>query len=150
MPLSEEGKRQIKKLRLKPDYIYSSPLKRCVETAFFIGEPIEISNDLIEIDFGDWEGLTMQEIQKRNPRKFNNWLYDFKNFRMPGGESVRSMVKRVDRFWKYVAEKHRQGNILIVTHGGPAKIIIMKLFGIPIEKFWSLHIDTGELWVKSY
>lgn len=150
IPLSKCGIGQIKRLKLKADYIYSSPLKRCVQTAEIIGGPIEISKDLIEINFGDWEGLTLQQMQRRNPRKFNSWINDFTNFQMPGGESVKSMIKRVDRFWEFVTKKHKRGNILIVTHGGPAKIIIMKAFGMPMEKFWSLHIGTGELWVKSY
>lgn len=150
IPLSKSGIRQIKKLILKADYIYSSPLKRCIQTAEIIGGPVEISNDLIEIDFGDWEGLTLKQMQRRNPRIFNKWLNDFTNFRMPRGESVRNMIRRVERFWKYIIEKHHSGNILIVTHGGPAKIIVMKAFGIPMEKFWNLHIGTGDLWVKSY
>lgn len=185
MPLSRKGISQIKKLKLKADYVYSSPLRRCMQTAnILLGKrhiPIEISNDLIEIDFGEWEGLTLNQMKKRNPRKFKSWLYNFipprenpgdgsafgmsprrgattasaatgvnqwgsTNFKMPNGESVKDMVRRVNRFWNYVIKKHRGCNVLIVTHGGPAKIIVMRALGLPMEYFWRITIDTGGVW----
>lgn len=150
MPLSRKGIFQIKKLKLKADYVYSSSLRRCMQTAnILLGKrhiPIEISNDLIEIDFGEWEGLTLNQMKKRNPRKFKSWLYDFINFKMPDGESVKSMIKRVNRFWNYVIKKHRGCNVLIVTHGGPAKIIVIRALGLPMEYFWRITIDTGGVW----
>lgn len=144
MPLSKSGIEQIKRLKLKKvDYIYTSPLKRCLQTAKILGKRIEISNDLIEIDFGEWEGLTITQMQRRHPRKFNMWLNNFADTKMPGGESVKAMIRRVERFWEYLRKRHNNGNILIATHGGPAKVIIMKALGLPIKNFWHFHIDTG-------
>lgn len=152
MPLSRKGITQIKGIRKNlrgcpVDYIYTSPSKRCLETAEILrkGARIEIPSDIREIDFGDWEGLTLTQMHKKNPKKFNDWLSDFSNFRMPGGESVKSMIKRVDRFWRYVKNRHNEGNVLIVTHGGPAKVIVMRVLGLPMKNFWQLHISTGSV-----
>lgn len=154
MPLSLQGISQIKYLkknigRLPVDYIYTSPLKRCVQTASILkgnkSAKIEVSNDLIEIDFGDWEGLTLYQMMKRNPKKFNTWLKDFPNFHMPNGESVVNMVKRVKIFWKNVLGKHKNENVLITSHGGPSKVIIMDVLGLSMRYFWRLSIDTGSI-----
>lgn len=152
MPLSRKGIRQIEKLRwelkkIPIDLIYSSPLRRCLQTARILsnGARIEISKDLREIDFGDWEGLTLTQMQRHSPMRFNDWLNDFPNFKMPGGESVKNMIKRVDRFWRHVKDRHNTGNILIVTHGGPAKVIIMRSLGLQMRDFWRLHIETGSV-----
>lgn len=154
MPLSRLGVAQIKKIKKNIEdypinYIYTSPLKRCIQTADILrgrrSIPIEISQDIIEIDFGSWEGLTIPQMKKRNPRKFNNWLYDFINFKMPDGESVKDMIGRVGYFWRKIIDRHNEGSILIVTHGGPAKVIVMKGLGLPMKNFWHLHIGTGSV-----
>lgn len=160
LPLSKSGISQARGVKRNMgnfnfDYIYTSPLKRCVETARILRlkktTPVEISEDLIEIDFGDWEGLTLRQMKKKNPKKFNKYLYDFENFHMPGGESVKNMIRRTKRFWKNVLQRHKKGNILIVTHGGPAKVIIMDALGLPLENFWHLNIGTSSVSViESY
>lgn len=154
MPLTKTGVDQIGRVRKNlngcpVDYIYTSPLRRCMQTAEILRwgryVPIEISRNIVEIDFGSWEGLTIPQMKKRNPKRFNNWLYDFTNFKMPNGESVRDMIKRVEKFWRNIIDMHNEGTILIVTHGGPAKVIIMNVLGLPMKNFWHLHVGTGSV-----
>ena len=82
VPLSEAGRRQAKRLaeRLKPisfDALYSSPLKRAIDTARFISERIGLEpvldDSLVELDYGQWEGKTLQEIIKNDPKREKSW-----------------------------------------------------------------------------
>ena len=159
MPLNVKGAEQARKLykwleRYPFHYIYTSPLKRCKETASIIkgkcNIPTIISPELQEIDFGKWEGLTLTEMQRQNPKRFNSWFLDFEKFRMPGGEDVIVMIKRVQRFLKKVIRKYPQKSILIVTHGGPAKVMVMAALGLAISNFWRLHIATGSVSVIEF
>jgi broad specificity phosphatase PhoE len=97
-PLTPEGRTAAESLReVRVAALYSSPLRRARETASFIpGEPIVIP-ELAEISFGDWEGLTWQEIQERWPgvacRKVEDWL----GVTAPGGECWADFCARIDR-----------------------------------------------------
>lgn len=159
MSLSVKGVEQAKKLRkwLKKyslHYIYTSPLRRCKETSAIIkgkGKiPTIILPELQEIDFGRWEGLSLTQIQNKYPRKFKSWLLNFEAHQMPGGEKVKDMERRVRRFWREAAKRHLQKNVLIVTHGGPAKVMVMTALGLPPKKFWHLYIDTGSVSVIEF
>lgn len=152
LPLSMSGIAQARRVKqnmgkFNYDYIYTSPLKRCMQTAGILRlkktTPLKMSKDLIEIDFGEWEGLTLLQMKKKNPKKFNKYLYDFTNFHMPEGESVKNMIRRTKRFWINVLQKHKKGNILIVTHGGPAKVIIMDALRLSLVNFWRFNLSTG-------
>lgn len=124
-PLSEDGRRRCLKLkdRLKDehfDYCYMSPLLRCVETAIIlVGDRVETIPDkrLIERDLGEFEGM---------PRKFydskNYWDYQ-KNSSLRGVEPVRELFDRCSDFLNYIKEKHKDQNILIVTHGSPCRAL---------------------------
>lgn len=152
--LSQEGKEQVKALnkyfRQQPiTRIYVSPLKRCRQTAAILkgrrNVPLTITPQLREIDFGKWEGLTLAQMHKDNPRKLKSWFTDFTRFKMPGGERVTDLISRVTVFWRRLARKHKTGNIVIVTHGGPAKVIIMKELGLAWKNFWRFHLSTASL-----
>lgn len=149
--LNSLGKSQAKNLnkmfkKIPINYIYTSPMKRCIETANIIKAkrniPIIKSGKLREIHFGKWEDLTLNEMYKQNPNKFNKWMNNFYRFQMPDGEKVKDLIKRVGIFWKYITQKHKRGNVILVTHGGPVKTIIMKALGISWKHFWSFQIDT--------
>lgn len=115
------------------DYIYTSPLKRAIQTAEIISEnkkikPI-IELELREIDFGDWEGLTLKEIQNNYPEKFNQWKNDEVNAPICGGElSMKQASIRAKNALLRIAKKHKGNNIIIVAHGGIIKAGLIGLF----------------------
>lgn len=119
IPLSDEGIRQAEEVKaicidkLKIDVVYSSPLIRAIQTAEIITEgrnlPIIIEKNLIERDFGRYEGVKMtQEI-------FSEISHDY----APGfdGEQLGDAMKRFDRVLKKIAEDNPGKNILIAGHG---------------------------------
>lgn len=101
LPLTEDGIQEAKDLgkRLKGhrfDKVFASPLKRALDTCTLAGFHPEISPDLVEWDYGDYEGLMHEEILKEDP----HWNLFTKG--APGGESVADVALRADRILKIV------------------------------------------------
>ena len=119
--MNDTGRRQCQRLRDKFkdkrfDYCYTSPLVRCVETAFIlIGDKCEMIKDdrLIERDLGKLEG------KKREMYDINKyWDYDL-NSSDKGVEPVKSIIDRSREFLDYIKSKYpKDSSILVVTHGG--------------------------------
>lgn len=119
--MNDTGRRQCQRLRdklkdKKFDYCYTSPLVRCVETAFIlIGDRVEMIRDdrLIERDLGELEGKA-RELYDIN----KYWDYEL-NSSYLGVESVQNIINRSKEFLDYIKAKYDDNNsILIVTHGG--------------------------------
>ncbi|WP_080904700.1 alpha-ribazole phosphatase [Parabacteroides sp. Marseille-P3160] len=98
------------------DHVWSSPLSRCVRLAAFCGYPDAILDERIkELNFGDWEMKTWEEISQdpRSSKWFNDWI----NFTLPNGESFMDQYNRVSSFLDDV-RKHRFEKVCVFTHGG--------------------------------
>lgn len=125
---------------LEPDSslrIVSSPLGRAMHTAEIIRDQIrmtgyEIETDprLTEISFGEWEGLTMEEIQSRFPGEWDKRHNNMWTYVVPGGESYEMVARRAA---DWLGEAH--GPMLVVTHGGVERIL-RGLYG---------RLPTGEI-----
>jgi probable phosphoglycerate mutase len=108
--------------------IVTSPLRRCVRTAELIsgevgGVPVTVLEDLIECDFGQWEGLTFAEVQERWPREMQAWLSST-SVAPPGGESFQAVAKRVRGAVATIVKSYPGGVIVIVSHVTPIKLIL--------------------------
>ena len=134
IPLSEEGEEQARRTgdRLAswhPDAIWCSPLGRAEKTAQLIAgaseqaiEP-EIHEELREMSFGYWEGLTMAEIKRRYPGEFEQWRNGpFDNI-PEGGESALSIEKRSKQMAQKLLDS-TLAKILVVAHGGTLLFLI--------------------------
>jgi broad specificity phosphatase PhoE len=100
--LNEKGRRQCRLLALslrgqRIDAVYSSDLKRAVETAREIasyhGLPVWTDFDLREMNYGVLEGLTSVELKEKYPDILSEWLNNPEKVRIPGGESIRQVQK---------------------------------------------------------
>lgn len=117
-PLSALGKEQINTL-LEKKYpvkiIYSSPYKRSLELAEAIAIkfdlPLIVDQRLGEIDFGEFEGKTFEQIENLYPQEVKQWMEDPWNFAYPGGEDFHNMRSRVQRFYKELNQ-----SCLIISH----------------------------------
>jgi broad specificity phosphatase PhoE len=117
--------------RLKPipfEAIYSSPLKRALETARLISEsfglePI-LDERLVELDYGQWEGKTLAEVMKNDPKTFQAWQADPAPVAPPGGESGLEAQQRVVSFLDSLAARHPQGQVLVVFHKTVCRLAI--------------------------
>ena len=136
-PLSEEGFREIRLLsnRLSGitfDLHLTSDLIRARQTAesLFKTSEIEIRNDLREISFGKWEGMTHNECMHHFGDIYTRWIDDPNKINPPNGESLFNFKKRISNFLNdlvFRMDISEASNVAIVTHGGPIKAIIQLL-----------------------
>ncbi|MCX7969133.1 MAG: histidine phosphatase family protein [Armatimonadetes bacterium] len=157
VPLSEEGRKQATALgeRLKGIQIhacFSSPLKRAVETAELIlkvsGNSVSITplTELMERNFGDWEGKQIDQLQSLFPNELSQWLAAQQIPAPPNGESIDELMKRVEHGLSQIL-KVKEGNVLVVGHSGSVKAAICVLFRLPPSSFVRLRIDNAGLTV---
>ena len=110
LPLSEEGRTQIRALGetfagRRIEKIYTSPLKRCRESAAILQEvidrsiPIEVVDGLAEIDMGEWDGHSFDEIREQFPAEYVARGADMYDFRPPQGESFADCAGRARTIW---------------------------------------------------
>jgi len=154
IPLSPRGFQQAEALknRLEDSHfseIYSSDLKRAKQTAQVISDgqtkdPV-VDARLREINFGEWEGLTYDQIQMKESDALAAWEEDLYNQAPPGGESLRQLIERVTSFWKGLDTSRSTEKILIVAHGGTLQCLICLLLNHDPEKYWQFHLSPASI-----
>ena len=151
-PLSERGRAQAGELARAfsgfDGKVWSSDLRRCVETAalVFPGRELRLSSELREVFFGEWDGLTAEEIDSHDRDRFRAWLSDPLGNRPPGGEGLLEMTERVVRF---VDSLDAGRDHVLVTHGGPARALLCETLGLGVEGFWRVEIEHARVAVVS-
>ena len=138
VPLSGEGEAQLREMceqyeYPQPDVVFSSPLKRCLQTAQIVYPDADVipMQDLIEYNFGEFENRTAEELE--NHPVFARWLAGEEGVDPPFGESSRDFQTRVcGAFMRIVDGLLKTGTTraAIVTHGG-VLTTILSTFGIP-------------------
>jgi broad specificity phosphatase PhoE len=123
--------------------VFCSPLKRCVETANILKlDNISLHKNLKEISFGEWEGLTYKEIQKKDPCLFLKWGKLEHDFSFPGGESFHSFLNRVESFFNEL-RKIPEDRVIILSHGGVIRSLISLFMGLDFKTSFSFQVDRG-------
>jgi broad specificity phosphatase PhoE len=112
------------------DYAVSSDLSRALETAQTIRGRARVVRDerWREFDFGEWEGLTWEEIVERFPEMLEHGTTAAKRYAPPGGETFEAVCGRVGRALEELRATP-YGNVLVVTHAGPLHAMLHTLFG---------------------
>ncbi len=136
--LSEDGVKQIEQMKKDYDYpyvdaVFTSPLKRCTKTANLVYPDKEaiVINDLIEYNFGEYEGRTAEELKENE--LFSRWLSGEQGVEPPFGESNEAFANRIANcFIKIVDGLLKTGTTkaAIFTHGGVI-MYLLSAFGIP-------------------
>ena len=123
------------------DLIYSSPLKRALDTAkLYKNNNMIISSFLKEIDYGNFELLTFKEVQKIDP-VFSSKLSRGLDPKFPKGESTTDVLVRVKKFIQLLLTNNKKIKILVVTHNVFLRCLIGFLFNVPINKWYLIKID---------
>lgn len=143
--LSELGQRQARNLssslKINFNKIISSPLKRCIQTANYFGTP-SIDERLLELNFGIFEGKTYKELGEIYKKEYEMWCLDYKNYKIPKGESLMDLFKRVDEFLSEINEY--EGDILVVTSGGVIRCMLSLVLN-SYDFFYKFQIDNCKL-----
>ena len=130
---------------------YASDLQRAMETARGIisGTPASLVTlaELREKNFGEWEGLTHQEVKSRDPLLYERMFHEGATFAPPGGESDRSFFDRVSSTVAGIrnARPETGGNLLVVAHGGTLRAMIVDLLGLPSSSMWRFRLANAGL-----
>lgn len=130
------------------DLIYSSPLKRALDTAKYIrgikDTKIVINENFKEMNFGLWEGMNEEELTKQYPKEYEIFLQKPQLFKPFGGETFIEFVQRVEKgLYDVIDSNSNTDNILIVAHAVVIKAIMKIVKGYKIEKLWSLPFIRG-------
>lgn len=136
--LSTEGREQVTRLaqRLADDRVravYSSPLRRTVDTAAILGAPHGLEpvtrDGLREISHGRWEGLRRAEVEERFPEEYAAWEEDPFTFAPEGGESGLNVMARALPVIREIVVAHEGQNVIVVSHKATLRLIISSLLG---------------------
>ncbi|AEV69429.1 alpha-ribazole phosphatase [Acetivibrio clariflavus] len=154
MELNENGIDQVKLLKerlkgVKVDKIYSSPLKRALQTAKIINEnynlDIVTDDGLKERNFGIWDDLTHEEMARRYPEEYNEWINDWIKYRIKDGESAQEAYDRAAVFVDEVIKSNKDGVVMLVTHLGTIRFILAYLLGLGIENSWRFRVNNASI-----
>lgn len=145
--LTEEGRNQIKRIRpfvetLPFDKVYISPLDRTRDTASILGVEGEIEKKIQEVDFGDFEGKTYEELEEMYPKEVKLWNEDIINYITPEGESLRLAYDRVTSFLEELVKKDE--DVLLVCHAGVIRLTLCWVFD-NIDYFFKFRIANGSV-----
>jgi len=127
--------------------VYSSPLKRAVETARPIAQqlslPVQPLPAVIDINYGDWQGLSSAEVAKVYPDLYRRWLEKPHLVKFPNGESLRQVRLRGMATLKEVTARHEGRVVLLVAHQVVNKVLVCAMLGLDNCHFWRIRQDNG-------
>ncbi|MBB1012108.1 histidine phosphatase family protein, partial [Dietzia kunjamensis] len=106
--------------------------------------PLVVDEDLIETDFGGWEGLTFREAAEQDPDLHSQWLGDTATS-PPGGESFAVVRARVERGLRRIVADRPGGVVAVVSHVTPIKLAIRAGLGAGDELLFRLHLDLASV-----
>jgi broad specificity phosphatase PhoE len=146
---NKEAKLLAKRFKgLEFEAVYSSPLKRAMETArAIVGRRAEIQciEELTEINLGEWEGRTLNQIRRKFGDSFDRWAVSPSKVRIPGGEAFKDFKKRVGKAMRGIERRHKEGNVLVVCHGGVISTYATALLNLPPDDVWCLTVKNASL-----
>jgi broad specificity phosphatase PhoE len=152
VPLNETGLAQAEATgkriaaEWKPTAVYSSPLVRAARTAEAIARhfdlPVQVHPELIDIDYGRWQGLTPDEVRAQWPELIDDWYNKPASAHIPGGETLAQLRSRALAVINELAERHKGQTIVVVGHTVINRIILLGVIGLGNDRFWQLRQDT--------
>jgi broad specificity phosphatase PhoE/ribonuclease HI len=133
--------------------VITSPLQRAYDTAAkaakALGLDVTVDDDLIETDFGAWEGLTFTEAAEQDPKLHRSWLRDT-SITPPNGESFDSVADRVQRVRARIIAEHAGETVLVVSHVTPIKTLLRLALDAGPGILYRLHLDLASLSIAEF
>ena len=154
VPLNERGRAQARALaeafRARDGVVavYASPLQRAVDTATPLAQALELEvqtdDRLIEMDIGEVEDQTFDQVRERYPDFVRRWLSEeAPDVPMPGGESLRQVQERAWPAIEAIRDRHADETVAAVTHNFVILTILCRVLGLPLAQFRRLRHDLG-------
>lgn len=152
VPLSEAGLKEAQAVagaleNASIDLVYASPLSRAMQTltplAQNLGKEIEPFEEVIDISFGKWEGMTRDDAKKKYPELYTAWEEAPETVTFPQGESLAEVQARAMRGISRLAVEHPDAAIAVCSHRVVCKLIMLGLLGVKPDRFWAIRQDTA-------
>ncbi len=153
LPLSRSGRAEAEAAAhrarsLGIEVVLASPLRRTRETAEIVaaalGRPVTFDDDLVELDFGELEGLTFEEARSRHPLAARRFLDDV-TVAAPKGESIADVSARVARARRRILDRHGGRTVLVVSHVTPIKLLLAAGLGAADEVVHRVFLEAASL-----
>jgi alpha-ribazole phosphatase len=149
-PLNDAGREQAgvvaaRVAALAPSRVFTSPLVRAVQTAEIVavasGLDVSVDDRLIEVDYGEYDGVSLAELPEELVWKWRNDA----DFAPPGGESLASVGKRMGEYTSEVLDSLVAGPVVAVSHVSPIKAAVLWALGLPDLYAWRLRLDNASI-----
>lgn len=131
--------------KVKIAAIYSSPKKRALKTAEMVAShhklDVVVTPGLRDLDFGQWQGLSHQEVKDKYKELYTAWMNAPHQVRIPEGESLDDVRQRALGVVDEVIAKY-EGIVILVSHRVVNKVLICALLGLDNSHFWDIRQDT--------
>lgn len=152
-PLSEQGREVIRRVGLElvphePTAIYAATGEAESEAAKILsrelGLKVRLEQALCEIDFGLWQGLTMDEIRRRQPRLHKQWFETPGSVRPPGGETLAEAQERIWSVLREIIRRERRGGAVVVLRPVVLGLLRCRLEHADIDDIWTFQQQNAE------
>jgi phosphoserine phosphatase len=125
--------------------VYASPLSRAVKTAEAIARPfgldVQVTSGLLDMDFGQWQGRTVDEVRARWPELGSAWYAVPHTVQVPGGEMLADVRTRGMAAVHELCTRHADQTIVLVGHNAINRVILLGVLGLGNERFWRIGQD---------
>jgi broad specificity phosphatase PhoE len=147
IPLSEDGRRQCEAVARalagsQAAAVYASPMERARGSAEVIAKPhrlgVETDAAFREMGFGDWEGLTREEVATRFAGEHEVWRTTPERFARPGAEPLATVAARVAAGLAALRAAHADTSVILVTHAIVVRLIVLSALGLGPERLWTV------------
>ena len=129
----------------QPLAVYTSPLKRCRDTGAAIATRCNVRTEILpaldDLDYGEWQGRTHEEVAAESPELYECWRTHPQLMRIPGGESLQELVARAADSFRLVARQHPRGTVVMVGHESVNRALLLQLLDQPLSAFHTIAQD---------
>ncbi|MBD1423083.1 histidine phosphatase family protein [Sphingobacterium chuzhouense] len=131
------------------DAVYSSSLQRARKTAEIASgnaKKVLVDDRLIEVDFGEWEGLRPDEFQTKDPESWANWMAAPERFAAGRtGETAMQVISRLQSFYDDLIERYSGKTVLVIGHNGVNRLFLASQLGMPLKNYRRLVQENSAL-----
>ena len=133
------------------DAVYASPMLRVQQTIAPLlarrGLTATVIPDLKEVDFGDWTGLTWNQVKERFGVSAFDWLEVLEQERIPNGESAAALLRRVEPILSRILHDNPHRSVAVACHGGIIRVILALLLDLPLPRMAHFNIEYASVTV---
>ncbi|MFO1467596.1 MAG: histidine phosphatase family protein [Steroidobacteraceae bacterium] len=133
----------------RPSIVYTSPLRRCVETGRLIAKASGVRSRVLEglndLDYGRWQGKTHAYVRKRWPVEYERWKTFPDLIRFPSGESLQDLALRVSDVLRELLARREGDTAVLVGHDASIRALLLQALGMPLGAYWRIQQDPAAI-----